>query len=44
MVTITWDASPFGMRATLQLNGYFAQYFSIKIDVLDEETLQTKAG
>ena len=44
LVTITWDASPFGMGATLQLGDVFVEYFAIQIDSLDEETLQVKAG
>eukprot|EP00435_Cladocopium_sp_Y103_P047858 s2395_g14.t1 len=44
MVTITWDASPFGMGATLQLDGVFMEYFAIKIDPEDEQTLEVPAG
>lgn len=43
-VLITWDASPFGMGATLQVNGDFKEFFAIKITQDDERILETKAG
>ena len=43
-VIITWDASPWGMGATLQVAGQFVQFFAIRIDELDEEVLKTKSG
>eukprot|EP00435_Cladocopium_sp_Y103_P032334 s1069_g8.t1 len=44
MVTITWDASPFGMGATLQFDGVFIEYFAIKISSEDEKILGVPAG
>ena len=44
MVTITWDASPFGMGGTLQLDGEFVEYFSIDISIDDQRILETEAG
>ena len=43
-VVITWDASPFGMGATLQIQGKFVEYFSIPISCDDTEILETKSG
>ena len=44
MVTITWDASPFGMGSTLQLDGVFVEYFAIEITADDENILGVAAG
>ena len=44
LVTITWDASRYGMGATLQLEGKFMEYFSIQITELDQQVLETPAG
>eukprot|EP00435_Cladocopium_sp_Y103_P060722 s646_g22.t1 len=44
LVTITWDASPFGMGATLQLDGVFAEYFAIQITEDDQNILAVKSG
>eukprot|EP00435_Cladocopium_sp_Y103_P033053 s1409_g8.t1 len=44
LVTITWDASPWGMGATLQLDGSTVEYFSIQISSDDEQVLETKSG
>eukprot|EP00435_Cladocopium_sp_Y103_P067914 s724_g30.t1 len=44
LVTITWDASPWGMGATLQLDGSTVEYFSIPISGDDEMVLDTKSG
>ena len=30
-ILITWDASPYGMGATLQVEGEFREYFSIPV-------------
>ena len=43
-VIITWDASPWGMGATLQVAGQFVQFFAIPINETDEEVLKTKSG
>lgn len=43
-VIITWDASPFGMGATLQINGRFSEYFAIQISEEDTQFLQTPSG
>eukprot|EP00435_Cladocopium_sp_Y103_P022058 s1576_g5.t1 len=43
-VTITWDASPYGMGATLQLAGRFLEFFAIPISKEDEVHLSTQAG
>ncbi len=43
-VVITWDASPWGMAATLQVSGQFIEFFAIPIDPIDETTLQTSKG
>ena len=43
-VIITWDASPWGMGATLQVSGQFIEFFAIPIDPIDETTLQTPKG
>lgn len=44
LVTITWDASPFGMGGTLQMNGIIVEYFAIPIDANDEQSLETARG
>eukprot|EP00435_Cladocopium_sp_Y103_P049753 s2113_g15.t1 len=43
-VIITWDASPYGMGATLQLAGKFIEFFAIQISEEDEVHLSTRAG
>jgi len=43
-VIITWDASPFGMGGTLQINGSFVEYFAIQISEEDTQFLQTPSG
>ena len=43
-VVITWDASPYGMGATLQIDGVFKSFFAIRIEDTDQEILQTKSG
>lgn len=43
-ILITWDASPFGMGATLQVNGEFKEFFAIRISEQDQKTLATPAG
>ena len=43
-ITITWDASPFGMGATLQIEGRFVEFFAIRISQLDQDFLETPAG
>lgn len=43
-VRITWDASPYGMGATLEFNGVFKEYFTIPISQEDQDHLEVKAG
>ena len=43
-VVITWDASPHGMGATLQISGKFISFFAIPIADDDQEILQTPSG
>ena len=43
-VTITWDASPYGMGGALQVGGKFMEFFAIHIGKEDEEHLSTKSG
>ena len=43
-VTITWDASPYGMGGTLQVAGRFVEFFTIPISKDDEDHLSTVAG
>ena len=43
-VVITWDASPWGMGAALQVAGQFVEFFSIATDPIDEVTLNTSKG
>ena len=43
-VVITWDASPHGMGATLQISGKFISFFAIPITDDDQEILQTPSG
>ena len=43
-VMITWDASPYGMGATLQINDGYVEFFAIPISTMDEEILETKSG
>ena len=43
-VIITWDASPFGMGATLQLDGEFLEFFAIGISDADCDILQIEVG
>ena len=43
-VVITWDASPYGMGATLQISGEFVSFFAVDITEYDQEVLQTKSG
>ena len=43
-VVITWDASPYGMGATLQSDGRFVEFFAIRISLQDQRVLDTKAG
>ena len=43
-VVITWDASPWGMGATLQVSVQFVEFFAIPIDPIDETTLQPPKG
>lgn len=44
LVTIAWDASPFGMGGTLQLDGVIVEYFAIEISKDDEQNLNTARG
>ena len=44
VVVITWDASPYGMGATLQISGAFVSFFAIPITLEDQEALQTQSG
>ena len=44
LVVITWDASPYGMGATLQIGGEYRQFFAIPITQGDQDILQTPAG
>eukprot|EP00435_Cladocopium_sp_Y103_P050888 s1251_g15.t1 len=43
-IVITWDASPWGMGGTLQIQGTFAEFFAIPISEEDQIHLSTKAG
>ena len=43
-VVITWDASPFGMGATLQIQGEFVEFFAIRISQSDQDILGVQAG
>lgn len=43
-VTITWDASPYGMGGTLQVAGQFVAFFAIPTSKDDESHLSTAAG
>ena len=43
-VVITWDASPFGMGGTLQIQGRFVEFFAIGISKDDQQILGTQAG
>ena len=43
-VTITWDASPFGMGAALQINGEFKEFFAVGISDFDCQLLQIEIG
>lgn len=43
-ITITWDASPYGMGATLQRDGTFVGYFAAPIYDTDEHIFETHAG
>lgn len=38
-VVMTWDASPWGMGATVQLDGTFLEFFTIPVDAHDLEAL-----
>ena len=44
MIVITWDASPYGMGATLQVSGNFEAFFAIPIAQQDEDILNTPSG
>ena len=39
LVTITWDASPWGMGGTLQHDGVIVEYFAIQITKNDEDVM-----
>ena len=43
-VLITWDASPFGMGATLQVAGEFTQFFAVGIQDEDCDLLGIEVG
>ena len=43
-VIITWDASPFGMGATLQIDGEFTEFFAVGITDSDCDILQIEVG
>lgn len=43
-VVITWDASPYGLGATLRVNGVIKEFFAIPITEDDQRILQTKSG
>eukprot|EP00435_Cladocopium_sp_Y103_P074415 s25_g48.t1 len=43
-VIITWDASPYGMGGTLQIQDTYAEFFAIAISEDDQIHLSTKAG
>ena len=43
-VVITWDASPYGMGAMLQLDGVIHEFFAIPISEDDQRILCTEAG
>lgn len=44
LVTITWDASPYGLGGTLEVDGVFIEYFAVKISSQDEIILETQSG
>ena len=43
-VVITWDASPYGMGAMLQVDGVITEFFAIPISEDDQRILQTQSG
>ena len=43
-VVITWDASPYGMGATLQVDGEFREFYAIAISDIDCQLLQIEVG
>eukprot|EP00435_Cladocopium_sp_Y103_P050142 s2443_g15.t1 len=43
-IIITWDASPYGMGGTLQVQGTYVEFFASKITEDDEIHLGTKLG
>ena len=44
VVVITWDASPYGMGATLQIQGQFVEFFAVRISQADQDILGVQAG
>eukprot|EP00435_Cladocopium_sp_Y103_P022772 s4904_g5.t1 len=43
-IVITWDASPYGMGGTLEVQGTFVEFFACQISEDDELHLNTKSG
>ena len=43
-VVMTWDASPYGMGGTLQVDRKYVEFFAIAISADDEHFLGTKSG
>ena len=43
-VTITWDASPYGMGATLQVDGAFTEFFAIPVSSDEAHILELEEG
>ena len=44
VVVITWDASPFGMGATLQIQGQFREFFAVRVSPAEQDILGVQAG
>ena len=44
VVVITWDASPYGMGATLQIQGQFIEFFAVRISQAGQDILGVQAG
>eukprot|EP00435_Cladocopium_sp_Y103_P055167 s446_g18.t1 len=43
-IVITWDASPYGMGGTLQVQGTYVEFFACQISKDDEYHLSTQSG
>ena len=44
IATVTWDSSPYGMGATLEVEGRIQEFFAIPIGAEDQEVLHCEAG